>query len=81
MPINVIEIDPAVAERTEIVNATTYDARKVIIDGDELIVMIYGSGPSDHIHRIARMIDAMIFISIAPNGDVSVKQRTVTVSR
>lgn len=36
-----------------------FSARSVMIDGNEILVMIYGNGPTAHINMVERAIEAM----------------------
>lgn len=39
-------------------------ARYVTIDGNRLIVMVYGNGPTVHMNQVLSAIDAMEYITI-----------------
>jgi hypothetical protein len=61
--LTVTKIDPHEAERG-LDKFGTFTARRIVIDGNEIVVMIYGNGPTVHMNAVERAIDAMPFIEI-----------------
>lgn len=52
------KLDPADAEK-EILDDRRhcYDARRVTTDGNDLIVIVYGGGPTQHMNMVTEAID------------------------
>jgi hypothetical protein len=66
--IEVRKVDPHKAEQT-IGTFRTFSARTVTIDGHQMLVMIYGNGPTPHINTIERAIDAMPIVRVSMTGE------------
>jgi len=52
---------------THIANTDSVSARYVTIDGNRLIVMVYGDGPTVHMNQVLSAIDAMEYITVGEN--------------
>jgi len=48
-------------------NFSSFSARIVVIDGDELIVIVYGNGPTVHLNTVMRAVAAMPLIDVREN--------------
>lgn len=62
--IRIEKIDLHQAEK-RIEDFSSFSARSVWIDGDEVLVLIYGNGPTPHINAVEHAIDIMLVLAAA----------------